>query len=335
MVIKSILSTRSSNNMVYSDLIYEWEDNFSRALAIPIVSHTTLYLKVLSAFFRLANIIKVSQFIQAIDRLWIKKNKTLVFTLYPHIFYNSNTSSYKIPFIIDFDYGVDLLTFYRVYRNCETVIISSRVAFEYLKESNCPLDIKHVPLSINSDLKVNRNEMKYRHYDVFVARQNPILMSFLTKYVEKHPEVNYVVRKWEDNKLYSCNAYYSNKEGRIGEFSDRNAYFNLLNRSKIAFYTTTGCDMENTRFMNHVTPSLMEYLIAGCKIMIRWVDTPDSDFFCLSQFFDNVDTYEKFESLMDMNLSDQENHFENCDKFLKRFGFSSQLEIFMSEMELS
>jgi len=329
MKIKSILSKRASNDKVYSDLIYEWEDDYSDALNAPIVSHCKAIDRLQNAFYMIATKMHLDTCLQKLDKLFMRNDeKILVFTLYPKTYYSSYSSSNKIPFIIDFDYGVDLNTFYKVYRNCELVIISSRVAYEYLLSKSCPLNIKHVPLSIKSSLTINRLDIKDRKYDIFIARQNPVLMDYLKQYEVKHPEVHYIVRKWEDGDLYSGNAYYSNKEGRLGEFSDRNAYFGLLANSKVAFYSTTGSDTPNTRFMNHVTPALLEYLTAGCQIMIRWYDTPDSDFFSLPSYFENAKSYEVFERLLNEYLTTEINPFDKCDDFLNKYGFNSQFKIF-------
>lgn len=335
MKITKILSKRASNDKVYSDLIYEWEDDYAKELNARIISHGKYLEGIIKLFYKVLNKFGLEIFVQKIDRIaGVRKSKCLVFTLYPLTYFTQYSSSNKIPFIIDFDYGVDLETFYRVYRNCEVVIISSCVAYEYLIEQGCPLNIKHVPLSIKSDLKVDRIDIKDRKYDIFIARQNPVLMEYLKQYENKHPEVHYIVRKWEEGQLYSGNAYYSNKEGRLGEFSGRGSYFGLLANSKVAFYSTTGSDMAKSRFMNHVTPALLEYLTAGCQVMIRWYDTPDSDFFNLPQYFENASSYDIFERLLDSYLSTEQNPFARNDEYLKKYGFSSQFSIFRKQVGL-
>lgn len=334
MKICSILSTRGSNTKVYSDLIYEWEDDYSRELNVSIKTHSHNVVRIYSLFYLICQKLHITSIIQRIDKIFSTRNKILVFTLYPEKRFSYRSSANKIPFIIDFDHGVNLYNFYEVYKNCEMVIISSRVAYEYLLKKNCPLNIKHVPLSIKSDLTPHRIDSKNRKYDIFIARQNPVLMEYLKKYEAHHPEVHYIVRKWEDNKLYSCNAYYSNKEGRLGEFSDRGEYFKLLCNSKVAFYSTTGSDMTNSRFMNHVTPALLEYITAGCRVIMRWYDTPDSEFFSLSKYFVNAVSYDKFEKLLNKYLHDETNPFDQCDEYLAKYGFSSQIKIFNEQLGL-
>lgn len=310
MEIKRILSTRSSNSMVYSDLIYEWEDDFSQELSIPIYSNGNLVESLLFRFYMLCAYIHLESFLQLIDRCFSSKKKILCFTLYPSKFFSYRTSANKIPFIVDFDYNVDLNDFYRIYRNCALVIISSRVAFEYLKEKGCPLNIAHVPLSLKSNLQIPYVNYRRRKYDIFVARQNEVLMQYLSTYIEKYPKTEYVIRKWEDNKLYSCNAYYSNLRGRLGEFSDRSSYFNLLSECRVAFYSTPGCDNKAKRFMNHVTPSLLEYLTAGCKIVARYQINPDTLYYNFPNNFENMQTYAEFESLLNKYLNSDWDHID-------------------------
>ena len=163
MRITSILSKRASNDKVYSDLIYEWEDDYAKKLNACIKSYGKNCSRLINLFFLIIQKIRLDSLAKKIDKkINGKKEKTLVFTLYPSTFFSVYTSSNKIPFIIDFDYGVNLETFYKVYSNCELVIISSRVAYEYLIEKRCPLSIKHVPLSIKSDLNVDRIDIKDR-----------------------------------------------------------------------------------------------------------------------------------------------------------------------------
>lgn len=336
MKICKILSTRASNNKVYSDLVYEWEDDFSKELSIPIISYKTIKRKIITSVYLLIYYFHLSNFVQCIDfYLNRNKRKILVFTLYPSKIFQFTTSANKIPFLIDFDYFVDLNTFYKAYKNCQLVIVSSRVAFEYLKSMNCPLNIAHVPLSIKKDLRVERRSNQDKKYDIFVARQNKVLMRYLQEYVKKYPKTEYVVRKWEDDALYSCNAYYSNLKGRLGEFSDRLAYFNLLKECKVALYSTPGCDSDQDRFMNHVTPSLFEYIVSGCRIVARYKVNPDTIYFNFLEEFPNVQIYEEFELLLNKYLADNSDDvYEKSRKYLDEYGFKNQIKKFQEVISL-
>lgn len=125
MKISKILSTRGSNSKVYSDLRYEWEDDYSKALNVPITTYGPIREKIRYFSGSIMTKLGMDSVMQFFDKLTVSKEKTLVFTLYPFSKYNAKTSANVIPFIIDFDFKVDLPTFYRTYKNCECVIISS------------------------------------------------------------------------------------------------------------------------------------------------------------------------------------------------------------------
>ena len=329
MKIKSILSNRASNDKVYSDLIYEWEDDYAQVLDAKVYSYKKWKSDLLfwiGQFVYHAHLTKVFQFLdRALNR---SESKTLVFTLYPSTVFNYRTSKNKIPFLIDFDYNVKLDRFFEVYKNCDLVIVSNHVAYDYLKANNCPFRIAHVPLTIKKSLEVV-DSAGDRKYDIFVARQNPVLMDFLKKYCVSHPSVEYVERRWESDQMYTGNAYYSNKTGRIGEFSNREAYFNLLRSCKIAFYATSGIDSGQKRFMNHVTPSLLEYIVAGCKILTRYEVNSDTVFFDFPNYFKNILTYEDFEKQLDTYLSDDDDSYlKRSRDYLNKYGFNAQYILF-------
>lgn len=334
MKIKSILSTRASNDKVYSDLIYEWEDDYSCSLNVPIYSYKKWKAELLFWIGQFTFHSHLTKLFQWVDRLLnSKKDKTLVFTLYPSTVFSYRTSKNKIPFLIDFDYNVKLDRFFEVYKNCDLVIVSNHVAYDYLKANNCPFRIEHVPLTIKSTYFVEKKRGE-RPYDVFVARQNPVLMEYLDKYCESHPSVEYVLRKWESGQLYTGNAYYSNKKGRIGDFSKRDDYFDLLRKCKVAFYATSGIDSKQKRFMNHVTPSLLEYIVSGCKVLTRYEINSDTNFFEFPKYFKNIHTYEEFEEQLNSFLSTSDDYYlKQCEEYLDKYGFHSQYSLFCNAIK--
>lgn len=331
MIVNKILSNRLSNDKVYSDLIYEWEDDYAQSLGVEIFSYKKWKVDMLFWIGQFVYHCHLTKIIQFFDRLLnSKRSKTLVFTLYPSTIFDYRNSKDKIPFLIDFDYNVKLDRFFDVYRNCDLVIVSNNVAYDYLKANNCPFKIAHVPLSLKSSLKVVE-ELGDRQYDIFIARQNPVLMNYLKKYCIKHPSVEYVERKWESNQLYTGNAYYSNKSGRVGEFSNRDDYFKLIRNCKVAFYATSGIDSDQKRFMNHVTPSLLEYIVSGCKILARYEDNSDTSFFEFTKYFKNIQSYQDFENQLDLYLGGKQDfHLAKHREYMKKYGFESQFKLFCS-----
>lgn len=297
MKLKKIYSTRNHNSAVYSDLVYEWEDIFAETLSIPIYSYKK-ESTIRHIFFKPVSILCLSRLIQCIDRMRKPKKYTLVLELHPRPYFSFQVACDKIPYIIDFDNEVDIGNFYSVYRNAKLVLISSLQAYYYLKEHDCPLNIAHLPLSLSDKHISAKVPREKKEFDVIVTRQNKTLMKYLEIFAGKHSDFEYVLRQWDGAAIYSKNIYLSNKRGILGEYSDRKSYFCLLGKARVALYATPGIDEENNRFMNHVTPSLFEFLSAGCKVIARYPNNKETEYFCLGGIVPSVDSYNEFEELL-------------------------------------
>jgi len=326
MQLSSIYSNRNSNSEVYTALIYEWEDDYSKYLNIPIYSFNKSKEKYIRFFFKILSKLKFIALVQSIDKLRNPKSLILVFELCPRTYFSFQVLSNKIPFIIDFDYKVNLDVFYSVYKNCKLILISSLEAYNYLRINNCPLNIAHLPLSIPDKYKVDINTPKEKEFDVIVVRSNNVFMEYLEKYSIKFPEFEYVVRRWEGTQLYRNNVYYSNKRGILGEYSDRSSYLNLLKKAKVALYATPGLDDSNKRFMNHVTPSLFEFISSGCRIISRYPENSETIYFNLETISPNIDTYEKFEKILSKYIEDNSlDYLKKSEIFLKTVYTGNQI----------
>lgn len=330
MIIENIYSDRRSYTEVYSDLIYEWEEDFSNQLKVPIVSYSKWHNKFLNGMTKIIDKFRVLTIIQHLDKIKKPKKYTLIFNLCPTKRFSYRTSSNKIPYIIDFDFRVDLSAFYSNYKNCALVLISSLESYNYLIKNKCPLKIKHLPLSISDRYKLYKDD-NTRKYDAIIARPNRVFMNYIERYASDHPSFEYVIRKWEGSAMYKGNVYYSNKKGAIGEFSDRAAYFELLKNTKVALYATPGLDEPNKRFMNHVTPSLFEYISSGCRIIARYADNAETASFNLKSFVPSVDSYEAFsEQLTSYINSNSTDYLQESEKYLQSVYTSDQITKFKS-----
>lgn len=327
MQLSNIYSTRNSNSEVYSDLIYEWEDDYSKHFKIPIYSYNINKDKFIRYFFKILRKLNCDGIFQKIENYRTPKSFSLVFELSPRIYFSFQVFSNKIPFIIDFDYNVNLNVFYSVYKNCKLILISSLEAYNYLKTNNCPLNIAHLPLSISDKNILDKSNTTPKEFDVIVVRSNKVFMEYLERFSDKYPKFEFVVRRWEGTQLYKNNVYFSNKRGILGEFSDRNSYFDLLKKAKIALYATPGFDDNNKRFMNHVTPSLFEFIFSGCRIIARYPVNSETTFFGLEKISPCVDTYEKFENLLVSYIEDSSfNYLTESETFLNTVYTKNRIE---------
>ncbi|HEY4196723.1 MAG TPA: glycosyltransferase [Mucilaginibacter sp.] len=277
-------------------LVYEWEDIIEEQLNLSLKDTAKAAIVTRSIDRVLASVsrrLKLSdnKLLRIADQL-VLKPAALYFEMYPQDSFRFSASKNTVPFIIDFWKTQDLATFYKIYRNCKLVLISSKEVYDYLKEHKCPLNIQHVPLSLSDKYKVSPDSEK--KIDILLAgRTSPVLGDYLKRYEKLHPGIEYFYSKIIDGEIY----YFSNKNGIVGNYHKREDYLDLLRTAKVTFYSTPGIDgfEERTGGFNPVTPRLFELAASGCSIIARYPVNPDTDFFRLPLFYPSADSYELFE----------------------------------------
>ena len=287
---------------VYRHVVYEWEDQISAMLRLPITNPQAsrrFYENIIAR-----NLLKIPIFfsvVQACDSLLASEFKSLYFTLAPQPRGSLFTRSNVIPIIIDFGRTVDLKWFYRTYSNCPLVLVSSLEVFNFLKHNACPLNLHHFPLSLHDKYKVTPDSNFDKKYDILISgRPNPVLIEFMRRYVQEHQNIEYLYQSWHEG----VSSYISNKTGVLGAFNDRAAYMNLLRAARVCFYSTPGIDggEKRTGGFNQVTPRLFEFLSAGCHVVARYPDNDDTDFFQLKEICPSIDSYDAFSARLEAAL---------------------------------
>ncbi|MHB8624134.1 MAG: glycosyltransferase family 1 protein [Sulfuricaulis sp.] len=267
------------------------------------------------------NLIKIPvifSVVQGYDSLLANQSKYLYFAMTPEPLGSVSTRSNAIPIIVDFGKTVDLRTFYRTYRNCPLVLISSLEVFNFLKHHTCPLNIHHFPLSLPDKYKVTSDSNFNKKYDIVISgRPNPVLMEFMRRYEQEHPSIEYLYQSWHEG-VY---CYISNKTGVLGTFNDRPSYMNLLRAARVCFYSTPGIDggEKRTGGFNQVTPRLFEFLSAGCHVLARYPDNDDTDFYRLKEICPSVDTYDAFSARLEVALESPAPIAKNSDYLKKHY----------------
>jgi len=215
-----------------------------------------------------------------------------------------NNNRRIIPCIIDFFLRtpIELKHFYRDYRRNPLVLISSREAFEFLKQNECPLPIAHWPLSIPDKWATSNALDSPKHYDVaIVGRANPQLRKWQEEYLSAHPNVS-CLRRFRVGDSF---AYRSSNDGREYPANTREDFMSIVRMSKIALYATPAMDgsKADANGFNQVTPRFLELVASGCHILARYPKNPDTDYFEISKFSPSIESYAQFERQMDYALS--------------------------------
>lgn len=322
MRIKQILTNRSLNNGKDYGIVNEWEDVFSQLLGVSLYHDDwkkrdkTIFWKFpwLASFFQ-TNI------------------PTFVYVMLPIACPPGNNKKNIVPCMIDF-YCRDkeeLQLFYKRYDKCPLVLISSKEAYNFLVSIKCPLNIRHLPLSISDKYRINDKTTFNKKYDVvMLGRQNEVLQTFLNEYSERHKDVTYVYGKKEGRGF----RYFDQAGVDLGCMSTREDYMNLMRQSKIGLYATPAMDggRTDTNGFNQVTPRFLEYIVNGCHVIARYPNNPDTDFYELNKMTTRIETYDQFEKAMD-KLRHEDVDVSCYSQYLKKHYTSNRVQMLLSYLE--
>ena len=322
---KKIITKRHIETLSSWDLVYEWENEISRALGASFFFEKGHF----KGKKRLENLI--SKYPQLYFLIQTYK-KAFVFEMSDYRTTSINNESNIVPCIIDAYVGRDDIDrFTMKFNKNKFVFVTSRQVYEYLIQFSFPFRLGHLPITLPSKYKIDGSEKYEKKYDIgIVGRPNPLLFSFLQQYVTSHPKVTYVYHKNISNQ----HIYYSSTGDCLGEIDTREKYFTLLKQIKVGLYSTSGMDNDkltyekdiiDTRGFHQVTPRFLEFLACGCHVVARYEKNADTDFFELSKFSDNVDSYKKFESAIEGAMNKPVDMFSYAD-YLQNHYTSSIIE---------
>jgi hypothetical protein len=331
--IKGILSNRFHETWVSWDLVHEWEDDFADYFKIPMQSdkftrkiHECIILNRISK--RILGRIPETlvQYLDSMPIFGSGGDKFLIFDMYPRSSYYGHMSTRRnsIPVIIDFWKQTDLPAFYRAYRNCALILISSLEVYNYLQRNACPLKIVHLPLSLPDRHKMVSVPKKI--YDVVLpGRYNPVLTNYMLEFESKYPDVEWVIRTTVDNEM----QYKSNKRGLLGSFYKRSEYLKLISEGRIAFYSTPGMDdgFKRTGGFNPVTPRYLELLNAKCLMLGRYPHNEETDFYEVEKVCPRVESYEEFEKVLLQHLNASNPNWDTYSSILDKHWTSRRLAL--------
>ena len=291
MSMDSILTRRGFDRRSFWNIVYEWEDVLSEMTGIPMATEKKYLCG--SIFSRFPGLF----------RLQWGNQKMFFYDMYANVFIERNRNiKNTVPCIIDFHVSKNELDkFERNYSNHQTICVSSLEAYDFLRENNCQLNIKHLPLTLSDKYCIIKESFFEKNYDmVLVGRQNPVLAQYWEKYKNEHKGLRYLVRKEINGKACFCDE----QDVVIIPSDDRQSYFKALKMAKIVLYATPGIDggEVRTKGLSQVTPRFLEAIAAGCHVLSRYRENSDTDFFALNEMTPNINSYEQFRLEFDRAL---------------------------------
>jgi len=268
------------------DLVHLWEDQFAAELGAELY-YDTYRIRGNRWLLRLPWIASAFQ----------TNKQALKFRMLPLGNPPGDNKRNICPIIIDFYLRTDeeLQRFYRTCNRNPIVYISSREVYDFLCEKNCPLPIRHLPLSLPNGYQLRT--LPAKRYDVvMLGRQNRLFKEYLTEYAKTHP-IAYVYR--------DAGEYKTSDGISLGALRDRQSYWQLMQSARVGLYATPGMDdaRPHTNGFSQVTPRFLEYIAAGCHVLSRYEKNADTDYFELDTMSTQIQSYEDFSKALDRALA--------------------------------
>ncbi len=330
MKLKTILTDRHYQNWPSWHIVYEWEDELSDSLKLPLKNSPDGRRNL---FCRMLKIVDNKIFKGQLNYMissW--RNRASDYFIY----FEMCTKNYKsfsnspraVPIIIDFWDKNKIKHFKKFYADCPYLLITNLEVLEFLKENHVKNKLIHFPMSLPSIYKLNPTRLFDKKIDILLAgRKNAVLWDYLKRFEVKNPEIEYLHQVQKDGVLY----YESNKRGIVGQYHSRSEYMDLIKSAKVAFYSTPGIDGGEIRTggFNPVTPRFFELLSGGCQLIARYPKTVETDYYELDKICSSVTTYTDFESQLKKALHSAP-PITKYAEYLNNFYTSTNIEILKS-----
>ncbi len=305
--IKAIVTARKAIEHPSYQIVYEWEDIFKSLLNVKFeYKVVNKHVELKKKLFELGK-----KFKDIPHNYGTNKYLNLVFIMQakdaPYLI---NKEKY-LPIIIDFWKQDE-----RFFLDCPketTLLINSLEAVNYLHTKGYN-NYFYFPISMPDNYY--SEEVPSKSIDVIqIGRKNKILSDYMHRYLIDNPKVEYLEQKIIDNKFY----YVSSNSQKLIDVNDRDKYMRIIKESRISLLSSPGIDnSRNTGGYNPVTPRFLESASQYCKMIGRFPENEDFNFFNIGSICKKVDTYDQFETTLTKYLNEDFNQKNEYDNFLKK-----------------
>jgi hypothetical protein len=298
--IAGIYTIRDSPHPHYWEVVFEWEDQLSKSLDVPLIPVGKEYDNIYrpNLFRKVLNRLDAYK---AFDRLFYFPNAHYIaFHIGPPGAYSFYTRKNVIPIIIDFWKHENLSRFASIFSIAPAVFVTSMQVYQFLKGADIKLNLQHVPLSL-PDKYVHHDLSNLRDIDIIqIGRSHSRLNAYMQEFLREFPKVNYVSARKVDSHL----EFHSTVWGSMGKFDSREGFISLLKRSRISLVSAPGLDddYERTGGFSPVTPRFLESAACGCRLIGIFQNNEDFTYYGVNEICQNVKDFDEFRTLVQQYL---------------------------------
>lgn len=296
-MIRSIRSKRLCDNRAFFAVCYEWEDELSKKMSVPISNINKTEFNITRAVRKLS---PKSYHI----RQNLRKDTMLYFAMFvKELRFYSNVNG--IPIFIDVWGNQEIEYIVEKTRGFSLFYVTSIDVYNKIKELDVTSHVHYMPLSV-PDKYFSKDFARYHEKSIDViqmGRKNPLLHKWVLKYVASHPDVEYVYTEKTSNDAQM--EYISTKRGNIGSLKGREEFIHTLSSSRISLVSSPAIDnpKRNMFGIDYPTPRFYESAALGCALIGRYTENEESNRLKLNSVCPNVTSYEMFSSEVDKALA--------------------------------
>lgn len=302
--ISGIYTVRDTTHPYYWDIVFEWEDELSKALNLPLIPVGKAYDEIYRPSI-CRKILNRVNFYQRVDQYLFKPTSYFIaFHIGPPGVYSFYCRKNVIPIIIDFWMTENLRRFESIFSLSEIVFVTSRQVYNYLLKKKVRVKLDHLALSVPDSILSQKYDQR-RIYDIIqLGRQNDKLTGYVKKLLKEFPEINYVFAE----KISGSINMISTQQGNLGKFDSRDSFLSLLRKSKISLLSAPGLDgdAERTGGFSPVTPRFLESAACGCRLVGIYPENDDFAFYEINKICSNIVSYDNFRRTILTFLDSQE-----------------------------
>lgn len=290
-----IYTVRDTHQPYYWDIVFEWEDEFSKTLGVPLIPVGQKYNKIYCPKLSKKLLNRVN-FYQNIDKYFFKPTQYfLAFHIGPPGVYSFHSRKDVIPIIVDFWKSENLKRFQKIFSTTKKVFITSKEVYTFLNRKKLKINLDHLSLSLPDkylDLEVVSKDIDL----IQIGRQNQKINEYVNLFLKEFPETNYVYTVKKEGKVVNV----SSKHGPINTEGDRGTFINLLNRSKISLLSAPGLDEDRLRTggFSPVTPRFLESAACKCFMVGVYPENDDFQVYQIDEVCTKVGNYDSFKNVI-------------------------------------